>query len=50
MIHFIKIILVLFSAYLSYDQFVNLHNKKLGSYWIVVMLYWFVNFMQGILK
>jgi len=50
MLHFIKIVLVLFSAYLSYNQFQKQNNKLLGSYWFVVMLYWFVNFMQGILK
>jgi len=49
MIHLIKLLLVLFSAYLSYNQFKILHNKKAGFYWIVVGLYWFVNFLQGIL-
>lgn len=49
MLHAIKLILVLFSIYLSYDQFKNNHNKKLGFYWIVVGLYWFVNLLQGLL-
>ena len=24
-------------------------NAKLGYYWLIVALYWFVNFMQGLL-
>ncbi len=49
MLHLIKIILVIFSVYLSYMQFKNNHNKQLGSYWVTVALYWFINFLQGIL-
>ena len=49
LLHIIKFILVLFSIYLSYKQFKNNHNKPVGSYWLVVATYWFVNLMQGLL-
>lgn len=49
MLHLIKIILVLFSIYLSYNQFKKLHNNTIGYYWIVVGLYWFVNLLQGLM-
>ncbi len=42
----LKIVLVFFSAYLSFTQF-NIGNKKLGYYWIVVGLYWFFNYLSG---
>ena len=48
MLHAIKIILVLFSLYLLLKQYKE-GNKTLSLYWFVVMLYWFVNFVQGIL-
>ena len=48
MIHLIKVILVLFSVYLSYFQYKE-ENKTMSLYWLIVMLYWAVNFMQGLI-
>jgi len=48
MLHLIKIILVLFSLYFAYLQ--KEKNKDISLYWIIVALYWGVNFMQGFIK
>lgn len=44
---FLKLILVILSAILSYSKFKE-NNRDLGYYWIIVMLYWFFNFLSGL--
>lgn len=48
MIHFIKILLVLISGYLGVKQELD-NNNELAKYWFIVMLYWFLNLMQGLI-
>lgn len=50
MLELVKLLLVCFSVALSYEQFFKRKNSELGWYWIVVAIYWFLNFAQGILK
>lgn len=48
MILFIKILLVLISGYLGVKQELD-NNNELAKYWFIVMLYWFLNLMQGLI-
>jgi len=48
MIHFIKALLVFISGYLGVKQELN-NNNELARYWFIVMLYWFLNLMQGLI-
>lgn len=43
----LRIILTLMAAHQCVYQMLA-NNAKLGYYWLVVALYWFVNFMQGL--
>lgn len=49
MIHIIKAILIILSAYSCYQQ-KTANNKFLTGYWFTVGLYWTVNLMQGLIK
>lgn len=48
LIHAIKIILVLISLTLANENYKR-DNKSLTTYWLIVSLYWAVNFIQGLI-
>lgn len=48
MIHLVKTLLVFVSGYLGVKQELD-NNNELARYWFIVMLYWFLNLMQGLI-
>ena len=43
----LKLVLVIFSIYLSYSQYL-LNNKTMIAYWIIVAFYWMFNYISGL--